>query len=244
LVRATWQVYRRAAGDIQNPGAHFAIVWLSVSLIAGAVVPVVVARLAGRRPSEIGLAVPNRWGWRIAMVAVVVSLPFALAIASEQPPRADPMRTHAVRSRVWDLSLGLSTVPEHILITGICVASFLPGFRLPVPPPLAPSEGGRLRRVLRWLGLAQPPHPRAGFVSRALTWCGLDGRGLLAIAAAGALFGIVHMGKRPIEFTTSFPGGMAVCYVTYRSRSVLPGWIAHVGLMVFVQLFMLALRRG
>ena len=66
---------------------------------------------------------------------------------------------------------------------------------------------------------------------RLLAWWGLEPVGLWAILGGGFLFGIVHVGARPIELVTSFPGGLLLCYVTYRSRSIWPGWCVHVAQM-------------
>ena len=156
-------------------------------------------------------------------VCILVALPFAFFIAWEQPTVSEAARTGFSRPLSRKLLFVASTVPEHILITGICVASFLPRARLPALPALAPVEGGGTKRVLRWLGLAQPSDPGRPLIHRLLTWLGLDASAALAIAGGGILFGIVHVGARPVTLATSFPGGMAVCYVTYRSRSIWPG---------------------
>jgi len=48
-----------------------------------------------------------------------------------------------------------------------------------------------------------------------------------AVIGAGLLFGLVHVGKGPLELALSFPGGCLLCYVTYRSGSIWPGWAVH-----------------
>ena len=103
---------------------------------------------------------------------------------------------------------------------------------------LAPVEGSPAKRILRWLGLSQPSGLEAGRIQRLLTWWGLDVPSFWAIVGSGMLFGIVHVGAHPIEFLLSFPGGMAVCYLTYRSRSIWPGWLVHMAQMILVTLAM------
>ena len=109
---------------------------------------------------------------------------------------------------------------------------------------LAPIEGSPTKRVFRWLGLAQPSSPKDSRLRRLLAWWGLDVGGFWAILVSGMLFGLVHVGARPIEFLTSFPGGMAVCYLTYRSRSIWPGWLVHVAQMGWVALAMWLMGPG
>jgi len=243
VVRGLWRLYIEHAGIRSASYTHHLLAWLVVSLVLGAAVPVVVMRLMGRGWGEMGLGAPNHWGWRVVAVCILVALPFAFFIAWEQPTATEAARTGFSRPLSRKLLFVASTVPEHILITGICVATFLPRARLPVLPALAPIEGTGTKRALRWLGLAQPGDPRRRLMHRLLAWFGLDGPAALAIAGGGVLFGIVHVGARPVTLASSFPGGMAVCYVTYRSRSVWPGWLVHVGELVLAQLFMLLLGR-
>jgi membrane protease YdiL (CAAX protease family) len=105
-------------------------------------------------------------------------------------------------------------------------------------------EGGRFKRGLRWLGLAQPVDAKLPLLHRGLGWAGLDPSSGLAVLGGGLLFGLVHLGKGPVELLASFPGGVGVCYVTCRSRSIWPGWMIHAGEMVIVLAFALAMRKS
>ena len=100
------------------------------------------------------------------------------------------------------------------------------------------GTGNRIFRarqgVLQWLGLGMAGRPGDSWFRRRLAWWGLEPAGFGAILGGGLLFGAVHVGARPIEFATSFPGGVLLCYVTYRSGSIWPGWCVHVVQMMLV----------
>ena len=191
----------------------------AASFAFGLVVPAVVLRCAGRRLADAGLGLPNRLGCRLVLVSVVLSIPFGLWLLSVYPDL--PVRRWIEEGYLY---LMLCMVPEHFLISGVFVAMLLPGRRLPQVS-VAPLEGSRRVRVLRWLGLAQPGEGRGG--SRVVAWFGLTGISLMAIVVSGLLFGMVHVGKSGLELALSFPGGVAVAYVTLRSRSIWPAVISH-----------------
>jgi hypothetical protein len=111
-------------------------------------------------------------------------------------------------------------VPEHFLICGVTVAVLLPERRLPEHVPLADPTGPWWRSGLRWLGLAQSGGTTLG-------WAGLTIESLAAITLSGVAFGIVHFGKEIPELILSFPGGVAVAYVTLRCGSIWPALVAH-----------------
>ncbi len=259
LSRGVWQAYVQRVdagheqvrsvpghGRVRSVRADLATrqaVWAGTSLVFGGVVPLAAIFAMGRRPRVVGLRRSNRWGGRVVAIGVLVTVPFAYAFSGE---RMDP-GTVALQAAMptWvqlAVVIGVS-LPEHLLLTGIAVAGFLPGGRLPVPGPLAEVDGGLGKRILRWLGLAQPAAPGSSPGGRFLAWWGLDEPALTAILGGGLLFGLVHVGARPIEFVTSFPGGVAVCYVTYRSGSIWPAWLIHMAQVVLVFGF-LAMRGG
>lgn len=244
VLEQAWRWYHRGAaqvGWLDGPVSgmmQYRLVWLAVSVVMGAVVPLALAWGLGRRGAELGLRRSNRWGWRVVAVCAVVVVPFALLLALE---RLGPGRVPWAGMPMWGwagVMLGVS-FPEHFLLTGVGVAVFLRDWRLPTPAPLAPVEGAALRRALRWLGLGQPGRPNARWGSRALAWWGLDADGLRAIVGGGLLFGVVHVGAGPLELVTSFPGGMAVCYVSYRSGSIWPGWLVHIIQMALAMVVMM-----
>jgi hypothetical protein len=171
-------------------------------------------------PLDAGLGWPNALGKRLTVVGILASIPPGLWLVLGTPGQQP-----TISLGIHDICALASMVPEHFLICGTYVALMLPERRLPHPVPVAPVQGGAARRVFRWLGLAQPEGRRSR--SGLLAWFGLSGASLFAILASGALFGMVHVGKPSLELGLSFPGGVAVAYVTLRSHSIWPGLVAH-----------------
>lgn len=201
---------------------RLALLHFTVEFGLGLLVPVLLLKAAGRCPRDYGLRAPNALGWRLLLAGVALSVPFGLWLLYDQREQLQkvirsPMLCHAQRL--------LSMVPEHFLICGMVTGLLLPGYRLPDPVPIAPAEGSPPLRALRWLGLAQPrSEPSRNAV---LEWLGLDGASLAALCASGLIFGLIHIGKAPLELALSFPGGVAVAYITLRSQSIWPAIIAH-----------------
>ena len=135
----------------------------------------------------------------------------------------------------------LMIIPEHFLICGVLVAILLPTRRLPRPVSIATIDGHGWRRGLRWLGLAQPGS--TADVSRLLAWFGLSRTQFITLIASGALFWSVHIGKNNlVEIILSFPGGVAVAYLTLRAHSIWPAIVAHWS-MNLIPLALLAILR-
>lgn len=242
VLRSCWQYYHSHVTNNDQAFLHYPLIWMAVSILFGGLLPLLVMALFKRWPTDVGLGLPNRWGWRVILICMLVVLPLSFVFAHEQLSGQSITQAHALLPLIKVLIMIGVSVPEHILLTGICVALFLPGFRLPAPSVLAPLEGSSTRCVLRWLGLAQPGAPGMGRLQSMLAWWGLDVPGFWAIIGGGLLFGIVHVGAQPIELTTSFPGGIAVCYLTYRSRSIWPGWLVHMAQMILVTLALQLIR--
>jgi len=213
---------------------RFAFRWLVAQVLVGIVIPAPLLMLAGRRLRDVGIGWPNALGRRLIVVSVVLSVPFGLWLLSAHPQ---------FRQRGTDIPSAacmlLTVVPEHFLICGVYVAILLPGRRLPNPIPVAAVKGPLPVRALRWLGLAQPP--ASSGENRTLAWFGLTWASFAAILASGGLFWMVHIGKEStLEVILSLPGGVAVAYVTLRSRSIWTAIPAHLSLTLIPQgLFML-----
>jgi len=193
--------------------------WLVAHIVIGVVIPGVVLAAFHRKLTDVGLGPPNVLGRRMTLVGALLSIPFGLWLMRVYPSLAlRSLGTH-------DICSLLVMIPEHFLICGVYVALFLPGRRLSKTIPQAPIEGKATLRALCWLGLAQPPTSETA--DPVVAWFGLTRRSLLAVVVSGALFCLVHVGKETLEAALSFPGGVAVAYVTLRSRSIWPAIIAH-----------------
>lgn len=193
--------------------------WLGAQVVLAMVIPAGLLGLTRRWPTDVGIGWPNVLGRRLVLVSVIVSIPFGGWLLSTHP-YVDLARTDRYFCNM------LAMIPEHFLICGVFVAILLPGRRLPESVPIAPVEGHWPTRVLRWLGLAQPSAPDGD--DRTLAWLGLTWTSLAAILASGMLFYMVHIGKdNPVEVGLSLIGGVAIAYVTLRSRSIWPAILAH-----------------
>jgi len=195
--------------------------WLTVNWIAGFFIPAGLLLIFRRKLSDAGLGIPNIIGWRLVILSVLLSIPFGLLfLAADYVPR-DVSKINFIQ-----FICGLSImIPEHFLICGTFTAILLPQRKLPYPVPVAPVEGHAIIRMLRWVGLAQPQYNNGP--NRLLSWFGLTPISLFAISVSGIVFGMVHVGKDPLELILSFPGGVAVAYVTLRSHSIWPAIFAH-----------------
>jgi hypothetical protein len=229
--RAVWSwVQQRlpAGADLQF---YFRLTWLAVSVLLGLVVPLAVLALFGRRPADVGLGQPNRWGRRIICVGLAVVLMMSIIFAVEIR-RMPNYGGSTLRLEDLPILLGVS-VPEHVLLTGVAVALLLPGMRLPRRTDMD-EQCSRRPGLLGWLGLGLPGKAGNSLVRQVLAWWGLEPESFWAVVGGGFLFGAVHVGARPIELATSFPGGLLLCYVTVRSGSIWPGWLVHVAQILLV----------
>ncbi len=199
--------------------------WTASNLVIGLVIPLAVLVLSRRRLWDMGLGWPNRLGQRLTAAGIALSIPFGLWVLADNPQAI---------AEVWNdfryigLCGGIAMIPEHFLICGFFVALLLPERKLPEIVPLLPAEGRLIRRCVRWLGLAQSPTLNGRH--SVLAWFGLTPASLFAILASGLLFLVVHVGEPALELALAMPGGVAVAYMTLRSRSIWPGLLAHYAL--------------
>jgi len=194
------------------------ILWYILCFISSMLIPVIIILRKGRKLTDFGLGMLNRLGIRLTSIAIIVSIPFGLWIQLESPY---PHRL----TTMYVLSL-FNKIPEHFLILGILVALMLPHRRLPNPAYMAPIEGSRGKKILRWLGIAQPMTIDSD--NRALAWFGLNWTSLFAIVVSGLVFYMLHLGRaNHIEVALSLPGGMLVAYITFRTHSIWHAIPAH-----------------
>ena len=185
--------------------------WYILCFVSSMLIPIIIILSRGRKLTDFGLGMLNSLGIRLTVIAIFVSIPFGLWIQIESPYPHILTTTYA-------LSL-FNKIPEHFLILGILVALMLPNRRLPNPVYLAPIEGSRTTKILRWLGIAQPV--TADFDNRVLAWFGLNWTSLFAILVSGLVFYMIHLGRaNHVEVALSLPGGILVSYVTIRTHSI------------------------
>jgi hypothetical protein len=218
LLEPWW--YRNVFVGLSQYSQHV-LLRLATNMVLGLIVPAALLLLCRRKLTDVGIGLPNILGWRIIIVSIAISIPFGLWLLASMPDRSNMSLTN------FGYYCGLLIIiPEHFLICGTYVAIMLPDRKLPHPVSMAPVEGNPVIRLLRWLGLAQPSLIPGH--NRFLAWFGLSGASLFAILVSGILFGIVHIGKpHTLELILSFPGGVAVAYITLRSHSIWPAIAAH-----------------
>lgn len=202
--------------------------WAMLSAVMALVLPWVVMAVIGRgRPRDLGIRRPNRIGWRLLIFGYLASFPLLAAMASSPTLQAYYRReidAYSVAGLFGPYMVVL--IAEHFLFHGVYLAVLRPGRRWPIVPEPAPTEGTRLGKVLRRLGLAQPTGDARG-VLRVMRWIGLPDACLTAVLLQTVLFGLIHLGKAPAEVAMSFPGGLAMAYVAYRCNSWLVPMLLH-----------------
>lgn len=216
LLRPWWTEHVCRSWSASN--RHYMLI-LSLDILMGLVIPAGVLLACGYKLSDVGLRRPNRLGYRIILAGVLLSIPFGLWMLYDRK-LSITLTGHEMKY----IRLLLCMIPEHFLICGTITAVMLPDRKLPAAVPMAAPEGSAIRRFLRWFGLAQPAEPNHNAV---LAWFGLTDAELFAITASGLVFGLVHLGAVPLELALSFPGGVAVAWMTLRSQSIWPAILAH-----------------
>jgi hypothetical protein len=196
-------------------------------VVTALVLPWLVMTLIRRgRPADLGWRRPNRFAWRTVGIAVLVSLPFSLWMV--RSPAFAPYYRSQLQAGAAAFLIYYFVVMfgEHFLFHGVMLAAFRADGRWPVPPPVACSGEGGVRRALRWVGLAQPTGGAVGG-RRVTRWLGLRDHCGAAILLSALLFGLMHLGKDPREALLSFPGGVFLAYLAYRCDSWLAPFILH-----------------
>ena len=215
---------------IAKPGSHVRFSTYLL-LIVGFVPWLSMAILRRGRPADIGLRMPNRYAWRILLVAYLAVLPL-LVWMSAGPGFADTYLAGYKRGRSAFLSsYFVNMLVEHLFFHGIMLAAFRASGRWPNAPRVGLRNGGAWSRALQLVGLAQSAHhecPAAnGLPARITRWLGIaDGCGA-AIIGSGVLFYWIHVGKNPREALLSLPGGIASAWLAYRTNSALTPLILH-----------------
>lgn len=208
----------RAVTGLQRPW-----LWVAKSWLLAGVVVVAVAALHGSRRT--GLALPSTTGLRLLAAALVVALPFQVALGLD-PAVARYYRTFfGDHGASWIAANGLVMLVEHMFIEGAVLSLALPAGLPDVDE--RPRRGllGRFgRRFFGALGLGRlddetAPGPRTFLAVPVDAWPAIVGQGLV--------FGCIHFSKAPSELLTAFPGGVAVGWITVRTGSVWPAATLH-----------------
>ncbi len=212
-----------------------------VLLTMGAI-PLVVMVATGRwRCRDLGIRMPNAIGWRVLIAGYLLALPFVYWMTQS----AEFTKSYLA----WIERAGLSTLAayyvvvllaEHFFFQGAVLAICRADRRWPLPAPVAAIEGGALRKLLRWIGLAQPTDGTVGF-ARVTRWLGLQDGCVVAVVVSGLLFGAVHYGKDVRELALSFPGGVAMAYLAYRTNTWLVPMTLHLATAATAGAFLLCL---
>ncbi|MFH1812432.1 MAG: CPBP family intramembrane glutamic endopeptidase [Pseudomonadota bacterium] len=193
--------------------------WVVASLVLGGLLPAVLLLLSSRQGTPSLLGPGSRAGWRLAGLAYLGALPFLWWLASRPSFRDyyEPMLRGGLGGPAVRFVLVITA--EHICIQGAVLRLAL-GVRPPWPAlPLPMDHASGWQRLAGALGLAGAGGPAARL--------GVDGRVLLALGVQAWVFGWVHVSKDLGELFLSFPGGLALGYLAWRSRSVWPCVALH-----------------
>ncbi len=215
---------------------------LFLFLAAGAI-PWLVMLVSGRgRPAELGLRLPNRYGWRILGLGYLIALPFLWWMIGAPDFAARYLdRYERAGAAAFTGYYLINMATEHFLIQGVVLAACRSGRRWPLAIPVEPAKARGYRSVLQWLGMAQTVDASpAG--SRATRWLGLPNGCAAAIVTSGVLFALVHFGKHPRELVLALPGGLAQAYIAYRTNTWLVPLVLHLATAATAFGMMLAFR--
>ncbi|MBN2359615.1 MAG: CPBP family intramembrane metalloprotease [Deltaproteobacteria bacterium] len=193
--------------------------WAINGLVLGGVLPALLLLALRRRLGFTLLGPGNRAGWRLAAISYLGALIPLLALAA-RPDFRHYYQSLLGRDLGGNAARYLIVVcAEHVCIQAAILRLALGApDRLPALPAVAAGAGPG-QRVRRWLGLG------AGGWRTAL---GVDGVVLAALLGQALIFGWVHLSKDVGELISSFPGGLAIGYLAWRSRSIWPCAVLHI----------------
>lgn len=204
---------------------------VKLTVVSGLLPWLAMAAIGRWRPSEMGTRIPNRYGWRVLVVAYVIAMPFLFWMV-RGADFADTYLPAWRRSASIFLGYYLTNMLwEHFLFHGVMLAAFRGDRRWPAAAPIDGAPRTGWIRPLHWIGLAQTrgktEDARAGAWQRTVRWFGLPQGCVFAIVGSGLLFGFIHWGKDARELVLSLPGGVAMAYLAYRTNSWLVPFLLH-----------------
>ena len=215
-----------AWADLANP--PLLLQHCTFFFVTALVVPwIVMALLRRGRPHDIGWRKPNPLLLHLVGCSFLVALPFLYWMVSHPNFYEFYLRRYSDNSMI---SVALYYVwvlfCEHLFFEGLMLGAFREGGRWPAPAGICTISSTGFRRVLRWIGMAQPTGEAKG-IQRITRWVGLPDGCLGAVLLSGLLFGMVHAGKNPRELLLSFPGGTFLAFLAYRCNSWHAPYLLH-----------------
>ena len=188
---------------------------------------IVMAAVKRGKPHNIGWRKPNPLLYRLVGCSFLVALPFLFWMVNHpnfyeyyQKRYLDKSMFSVAFYYVWVLFC------EHLFFEGIMLGAFRVGGRWPAPAGICDQASTGFRRLLRWIGMAQPTAGAKG-IQAVTRWLGLPDGCVGAILLSGLLFGLVHAGKNPRELLLAFPGGTFLAYLAYRCNSWHAPYLLH-----------------
>jgi len=219
----TWFLPASAGGNLIRTAVY-------LLLVAG-LVPAAGAWVSGiRSVSDIGLRIPNRLAWRYLLVGLLASMPF-LWWMSRGERFADSYLPELKRSGVaiFLVYYFINMLTEHFFLQGVLLAVCRRSGKWPDPVGMdrrGAGGDGMAAKAAAWLGWSGLNRNRSehGGAGRTL---GLPAHCLFPIVASSVIFGLAHLGKDARELLLSFPGGMILAFMAYRTNTWLTPFVLH-----------------
>jgi hypothetical protein len=153
---------------------------------------------------------------RLLLLALVVAFPFQVLLGLDDAVQQYYRRMFEEGGGWRILANAIAIACEHVWVEGVVLGLAI------VPGVLAATDVARTGRLSRF-GLGFPVDgPRT-----VNAWLGIPRAAWPAIIAQGAVYFLVHFKKAPSEVATSLPAGIAVGWLSLRTRSFAPAAILH-----------------
>ncbi len=217
-----------AVGSIYVGPATFELRNGAYMVLCLGIMPYLMMLIIGRgKPADLGLRLPNKIGIRLIFVSVLLSLPFVVWMTQSEhfTPYYKPHIERAGHAVFISYNI-LNMFTEHFLFHGVVLALARQGLRWPSVAEVHISTTSGRKRNLQWFGLAQPTKGAKGLLA-ATRWLGMPDGCLIAVFVSALHFSLVHLSKDPRELILSFPGGVILAFIAYRTNSFLVPLIIH-----------------
>ncbi len=201
-------------------------------VIVAGVIPLIATWTLRRRFCDVGTRWPNRYGLRMIVIAILLATPFLVwMVNSPEIAKSYVAEWKRNAPAVFLACYTFNMLTEHFLIQGVILGFCHTSGRWPTSVPTSITHGHShssniVVRFLGWLGLAQPID-RDSTTNPLAQWLGLPRGCFAAILTSALVFGLIHVGKDVRECILSFPGGLAIAYIAYRTDSWLTPFFIH-----------------